>query len=135
MLLLLLLLVPPLLLLLLLLLLLPLPWPWLLLPLLPLLLLLLLQLRLHAAHAAVQCQWVWIRWVQPSEQRHTLWAGPTQAQMQLHCLKEQDQGWQGCRKQPEHHQQGQLKAQGCWALPARQLQERGRRHRAAWYSP
>jgi len=79
-----------------------------------------------AAHAAVQCQRVWMtmRWVQPSEQRHTLWAGPTQAHMQLHCLKEQKQGWQGCWKQPQHHQQGQLKAQGCWALPARQLQER-----------
>ncbi len=32
--------------------------------------------------------------------------------MQLRCLKEMDQGLQGCWKQPEHHQQGQLKAQG-----------------------
>ncbi|DBA78178.1 TPA: hypothetical protein ACH3X2_008141 [Trebouxia sp. C0005] len=59
-----------------------------------------------AAHAAVQCQRGWVRWVEPSEQQHGVWAGPTQAQLQ-----------------PEHHRQGQLKAQG-WAPPARQLQNR-----------
>ena len=69
-----------------------------------------------AAHAAVQWQRGRMRRVEPTEQQHSLWAGPTQPHLQLYCLKEQNPG-----KQPEHCQQGQLEAQGWLVQPLTRL--------------